>query len=91
MVWSWKDTVPENNGSFYYNGPLPAIGAASLFVGIIQISTSPIDGQRYASVFIPPGWRGSKEVLPIIYFDKLEKWTGQWAGPELGLECVELP
>jgi len=82
----WSDEFPKRDGDFYYSGKLPN---GREFVGIIQTGTSPDIGERFACVLIPPGWRGNKEQKAEVVFGKVEEWTGQFAGPEHGLNCVE--
>jgi hypothetical protein len=84
--FNWKNNCPENDGDFFYSGKTPS---GESIVGIVQIVTDP-EGQRWTVVYIPPYWRGDmKRHLPVCHFDKIEKWTGQWSGPEFGLCCAE--
>ena len=87
--YSWKKEPPEYNGEYFYSGKLP--GEETEILAIINISRNPGDGLRWASIFIPPGWREDEtRTLPIIYARPLEEWPGLWAGPEHGLTCVQM-
>ena len=91
--FEWKDKAPENDGDFFYWGPTPD-GTIKLqldaqkenIFAIVTITTLPQNDERYACLLIPPGWNGDKtRTMSVIHGDKLNKWTGQWAGPEFGL------
>lgn len=84
MQYEWTDEFPKRDGDFFYSGKLPT---GEDFVGIVQISTHPTS-DRFACVYIPPGWRGTPERKPILVFGLPDEWTGQFAGPEFGLSCT---
>jgi len=84
----WNKNPPQNDGDFYYYGPLP--GGGDNIVIIVQITTHPGTGQRLGCFFMPPGWRGNKMIVtPTLHAAELHMWTGEWSGPEFGLCCVD--
>lgn len=83
----WQDNPPNENGDFFYYGPLP--DGSENVLAIVQIVTHPETDRRTACLLIPPGWRGdAARRQPVIHFGTLDQWKGQWAGPEYGLCCV---
>jgi len=86
QIYEWKNEAPKEDGDFFYTGPLP--GQKEDVVLIAQVFTEPKSGNRMAVAFIPPGWRGDKKRQAIMHCGTLDKWKGQWAGPEFGLCCV---
>lgn len=81
--FEWKDDYPENDGEYFYYGNTPD---GTNVVAIVSIYLNPNDNKRWASLFIPPGWRGNMEIKnPTVHYGKLEKWPGKWSGPEHGL------
>ena len=84
--YEWHDDPPKNNGDFFYSGNTP--GGEDV-LAIVQITLNPNDMQRWACLFIPPGWRGNMERKDqAFYVALLEEWKGQWSGPEHGLTMV---
>lgn len=81
----WNDQPPKEDGDFFYNGKTPE---GDEIVAIVQITTDP-KGERWCSVFLPPFWRGDRErITAKVIFGELEKWRGQFSGPEHGLCCA---
>jgi hypothetical protein len=81
--YQWQDEPPKEDGDYFYTGKVPD---GIDIVGIVQIFASPKHNKRMACIFIPPGWRGDTERKePTVHFGEIEKWKGQWAGPEGGL------
>ena len=85
LSFDWSENFPENDGDFFFSGKLPT---GMDFVGIVQVGTHPNTNERYACVFIPPGWRGNKERAPFLTFGGPHEWKGQFSGPDFGLSCA---
>lgn len=85
-IHEWHQDPPKEDGDFFYTGQVPDGGE---IVAIVQIYTHPDSGTRMACLLIPPGWRGDKaRRQPTIHAAPLDKWHGQWSGPEHGLCCA---
>jgi len=84
-LFPWQKEPPKNDGDYFYSGPTPD---GKEIVVIVQIVTDP-KGQRFACCLIPPFWRGdTTRINSTVHFGEIEKWKGEWSGPELGLCCA---
>ena len=84
--WEWRNEPPEEDGDFFYTGPLPDGNDVVL---IVQTFTHPLTHERMALTVIPPGWRGDETITqPKLHFGTLDQWRGKWSGPEFGLCCA---
>jgi hypothetical protein len=82
----WRNEPPTEDGDYFYAGNVPD---GAKIVGIVQIFTHPVNNERMVCTLIPPGWLGNiSGKQPTIHSGTLDKWNGQWAGPEGGLFSV---
>lgn len=82
----WSTTPPTKDGDFFYSGRTPD---GEEVVTIAQIYTDLKTSQRSVVLLLPPYWRGDmSRTLPTLHHGELEKWTGEWSGPEFGLCCA---
>lgn len=87
--YPWHDDPPKNNGIFFYNGGIPN-GQCSVFTGVVSIYKNPHNAmERLASVYFQP-YRGEDGEIHEgdLVVAPLAQWTGQWAGPDYGLNCA---
>ena len=85
MKYEWKDEAPKEDGHFYYYGETPS---GERVTDIVRIKTKPGTGERWVFLF-QPAWRdGNPDTMPQLHHSPIEKWLGQWAGPEYGLNTV---
>jgi len=106
FLYDWTDKQPEHPGHFYYDGPLPGPNGerlgivevfrnpfmenelfAYVFIPPHTKETTKQEAEEHGS----GSFAGGKEIINgKMIVDKLENWTGRWAGPPHGLLYVDL-